>query len=350
MSDVTVLIPYAPEHAALMKRATHSAQLQSYPCDVRVMEDTDHRGAGWTRNRLLTQVTTEYVFFLDADDWLEPNCMQRCHSAMPASGYVYTDWYVDNAIRPAPDKVWCKPDTWHLISCLCRTDDVLRVGGFDEHLDALEDTDFWLKMNVDGVCGQRVAAPLVHYSGAGLRSQQARASGRERHIKRLLMQRYGGLPVGCCGQAEINQSLPEGEKQPGDVLAMALWSGNHVKRGLRTGRRYPRMSYPRTTWMAQEDVKADSRNWRLVPNTPIQSNGQPKAAAEYQNVEGFAQAAIDAGMLKPPPEMPVWEETTDLPSNYKLLNGDKLPEFEVPQSEIAPDWVRLVELGAARYE
>jgi hypothetical protein len=346
MTDVTVLIPYAPEHRGLAKRAWRSVLAQTYPCIIETLEDTDHRGAGWTRNRLLTRVNTEYVFFLDADDWIEPECIQRCHSAIPDFGYVYTDWYINNEHRAAPDVVWCKPETWHLISCLCRTDDVMRVGGFDENLDALEDTDFWLKMNVDTVCGQRVPTPLVHYSGAGLRSQQARRSGREQHIKRLLMQRYGGLPMGCCGQADIVQKTPEGEKQPGDILVQALWSGNHVKRGLATGRRYPRMSFPRTTWIAQADARADARNWKIVETAPIQPNGQPKT--KRNGVGGFAEAVIEAGMVNPP-EMPDYEETPDLPAHYKLLNGGKMPAFNVPQEEIAPDWARLVELGAARY-
>ena len=154
--------------------------------------------------------------------------------------------------------------------------------------------------------------------------------------------------MGCCGQVDVAPKVPEGQKQPGDILVQALWSGNHVKRGLATGRRYPRMSYPRTAWIAQADAQADARNWKIVKTAPIQPNGQPKT--KWNGVEGFAKAVIDAGMVNPPaPVMPEWEETENLPANYKLLNGDKIPAFDVPQEDIAPDWARLVELGAQRY-
>jgi hypothetical protein len=184
---------------------------------------------------------------------------------------VYSDWYVDGTLQHAPEHPWCQSGTWHCITSLCYTDDVLRVGGFDERLPALEDTDFWLKMNVDGICGIHLPRPLFHYTGNGVRSQSVRQDGREQKIKRVLMQRYGGLKMGCCGQATLDLTAPQGVKQDGDVLAVALWGGNHNKRGRATGRRYPRMSAPRVAWVSPFDIRAQTRDkegnpleWRAI--------------------------------------------------------------------------------------
>jgi hypothetical protein len=342
-TDVTVLIPYTPEHNRIASNAIASVEQQTYPTEYIAMPDLDYQGAGWTRNRLLTSVTTDYVLFLDADDWLEPEAVERMRRAIIPGRYVYSDWYVNDRHQHAPDKAWCQGGTWHCITSLCRTDDVMRVGGFDEQLEALEDTDFWLKMNFDGVCGLRVPYPLFHYSGNGQRSLQAKQSGRDTQIKRLLVERYGGVPVGCCGQAEIVDTRPQGEKQDGDVLAMALWHGNHTKRGKTTGRRYPRMSWPKTTWVSPFDVQRDKMSWRLVQNGKEEVNEK-----QYVGAGGFAEAMIEAGVITPPPEPP---PLGDMPADYELLNGHiNEAVYQPPLGKIAPDWDTLVALGAQRYE
>jgi hypothetical protein len=51
----------------------------------------------------------------------------------------------------------------HAVTCLLPTEDVRRLGGFDEQLPAWEDWDLLIKLAVAGVCGQRVARPLLVY-------------------------------------------------------------------------------------------------------------------------------------------------------------------------------------------
>lgn len=350
MTDVTVLIPYTPAHDALVTRAIASVEAQTVDTDFIALEDTDLRGAGWTRNRLLTSVTTDYILFLDADDWLEPHAVETMREAIQPGKYVYSDWYIKGQRQAAPQRVWCKPGTWHCITSLCYTDDVLRIGGFDETLPALEDTDFWLKMLLDGVCGVRVAQALFHYSGAGQRSQTARLNGQEQQIKDVLRQRYGGKPVGCCGQAPAFDSTPQGVKQDGDVIAIAMWRGNHPKRGLATGRRYPRMSYPKPAWVAPADIKAQPfdpagrpMHWQIV----TRENVDKVAPNHFVGVEGFAEALVEAKIITPPPAPP---ESPALPEDYKLLNEPVMQEpFTPALYPIAPDYAKLVTLGAALY-
>lgn len=343
MTDVTVIIPYATYHSTLVSNAIASVERQTYACTFAAMEDVDKRGAGWVRNRLLTGVETDYVLFLDADDTLEPEAVEMMHRAITPGHYVYSDWYVNGQPQRAPDKAWCQDGTWHCITALCWTDDVLRVGGFDEKMPALEDTDFWLKMNIDGICGIRVPKPLFHYSGHGIRSQPVHRTDQEKRLKQYLLQRYGGQTMGCCGQTGADVTTPQGKKEDGDVLGMALWGGNHVKRGRATGRRYPRMSYPKVAWISPHDIKADERNWRLV-----KPGKDEVRKSQFVGVDGFAAAMVEAGIITPPPAPP---KPGELPANYKLLNGDIVQASFVPtQSEIAPDWDKLVKLGAALYE
>lgn len=344
MTDVTVLIPYTPAHDACVSNAIKSVERQTYPSDFIALEDTNRQGAGWARNRLLTGIATDYVLFLDADDWLEPEAVEIMRAAITPGRYVYSDWFVDKQPQAAPDRAWCQGGTWHCITSLCSTDDVLRVGGFDERLDALEDTDFWLKLNADGICGVHIPIPLFHYSGQGQRSLQARRNGRETQIKRLLVQRYGGVPVACCGQDRVIDMSPQGQKEAGDVLAMALWSGNHVKRGLATGRRYPRMSQPKVAWVSPFDVQKDPRSWKIVTQQVVADIDEK----QYQGAGGFAEALIEAGMLTPPPKPPALGA---MPPTYKLLNPQvNEMVYQPPQGTIAPDWDTLVRLGAALYE
>lgn len=70
--------------------------------------------------------------------------------------------------------------------------------------------------------------------------------------------------MGCCGDEQLLNQAPVGEQQPDDVMAQALWAGNRHQTGRKTGRRYPRMSYPRTTWVAPEDIDASGHLWREV--------------------------------------------------------------------------------------
>jgi len=252
--------------------------------------DREQAGPGVVRNHLLAQVTTPYVSFLDADDWLEPDFAEQTLNAMRPGRYVYTDWYQDNAIVAAPEKAWCG-GTWHIITGVLRTEQVKQVGGFNETLPALEDTDFWLKLVTRRVCGIRVNRPLVHYSKDGLRAKSARQSGLEVQVKTQLLTQYGGQ-MGCCGEnSNVDTSIPLGAKQEGDVLAVALWSGNRSEYGRVTGRRYPRMSYPRVTWIDPRDLRARTELWEQVSESSIDD------PLRYSGLNGFARALQQTGVL-----------------------------------------------------
>lgn len=67
----------------------------------------------------------------------------------------------------------------------------------------------------------------------------------------------------CAGNKPIN-TAPTEQKQDGDILAMALWHGNRIEYGIATRRKYPRLSYPKTAWVAPIDVAKSPRLWRAL--------------------------------------------------------------------------------------
>lgn len=349
----TIIIPCAPHHEPLLPRAVASVENQTVPTIALVKvdrADKQRQGPAGIRNELLAQVETEFVGFLDADDWLEPTFVAHCQPVAQAGTYAYTDWFFDERIKEATNTPWLHEDDWHLVTVLMRTDDARRVGPFDETLAAMEDTDWFLKAALYDICGKRVPKALVHYTAAGRRSQQALRNGQLHTIKLRLKERYA-YKMGCCltpGTADMH--IPAGERQPGDVLAMALWGGNHAKHGKGTGRRYPRMSYPKTTWVDPRDVERDPAAWRIVDVPKVEAapvNGNGHTPERYEDVGGFAQAVIDAGMVKPPPSIDL-----DHPGgNEQLMNPDVLSKPYIPPlaETIAPDYARLVELGVRLY-
>jgi hypothetical protein len=339
----TIIIPCAPHHESLLPRAVKAVENQTVPTKALTMLDTDKRGPGWIRNELLKQVDTEYVGFCDADDWLEPDFVESCIPTVRQGVYAYTDWWLEDRHREATDYPWLHEDDWHLINVLLLTIDARRIGPFDHTLAAMEDTDWFLKAALYDICGQRVAKPLVHYTKNGQRSQQAIQWGQMNNVKLQLRERYA-YKMGCCGHQSPEVAIPQGERQPGDVLAMARWKGNHVVRGKATGRRYPRMSWPKTAYVDPRDIERDPRSWRAVEKMqvakPDNGNGQKTGVA------ALADAVIQSGIINPPPKV----ESTPI-EGYTLMNETVLANPYTPTlaDAIAPDYARLVELGRVLY-
>lgn len=284
MSELTFIIPIGPAHQHLAARAIASVEAQTIPCTLLSQVDNKREGPGAIRNRLLAQVTTPFVSFLDADDWIEPDFAERTLAEYEHIGggrYIFTDWFKEDgtivetpclngangeAIGAPSRKPYCG-GTWHPLTTLLPTEWVRAVGGFDEQLPAVEDTDLYLKLCTSFRCGHRLAVPLFHYTPGGGRAITFRASPDYDRVMSELTKRYGGQ-MGCCGDKQ-DPPVPVGQKQPGDVLAMALWHGNREEYGRVTQRFYPRISMPQTAWVDPRDVAQSPALWRLVEMPPV---------------------------------------------------------------------------------
>jgi glycosyltransferase involved in cell wall biosynthesis len=308
-SELTVITPIAPRHRALYKQAADSVLAQTVP--VRHIARVDERGEGpgAIRNRLLEQVDTEYVAFLDADDWIDPTFAATTLAAMRPDRYVYTDWWKDDEKVRVPAAPWCTGN-FHLVTAVVPTEAARAIGGFDEDLPGMEDTDFYLRLLLHGVCGIHIKEPLVHYRADGGRASHIHESGEVDRLQGILTARYGGKSVSCCGDIIEVDNTPVNERRDGDVLAMAKWGGNATQNGLVSGRLYPRTSYPKQVWVDPRDVKAAPHHWELVieevPAVVIEkaaSNGHngDHATELLSGVEALVAGLVEADILEEAP-------------------------------------------------
>lgn len=74
MSGLTIIIPTI--NRPTLQRAVKSVLEQTVPCELIVVSDLRHSGAGPTRNRAIQSARTEWLGFLDDDDTLKPNYHQ----------------------------------------------------------------------------------------------------------------------------------------------------------------------------------------------------------------------------------------------------------------------------------
>lgn len=159
--DVTVVIPHIPKRAGYLKRALNSVIHQTeLPMDVIVVTDVNHDGAAVTRNRGLKMVETEYVAFLDDDDYLYSDHIETCLYEGYGADVIYP-WF-DVLHGTDPLGMFGKPfDAAHLevsnfipVTVIARTEMLRDVGGFTPHPDAAghpnEDWGCWLAVHRAG--------------------------------------------------------------------------------------------------------------------------------------------------------------------------------------------------------
>lgn len=113
MSQVTVVIPSIPPRAALLQRALASVAAQTVPVDaIAIAVDNHHQGAGPTRNRAIAMAQTEWLVFLDDDDELLPNYVERVLDWQSQTGadLVHPYFEVVGGTNPFP---WSRGLEWN---------------------------------------------------------------------------------------------------------------------------------------------------------------------------------------------------------------------------------------------
>lgn len=137
-----------------------------------IWETGPNKGACAARNRGLQLAKGERIQFLDADDWLYPQKLERqmaCLQAAPVATPVCdADVFKEGQVisrHKAPDT--CTDSLLPLLTHQLQTSsplhlksNVLRVGGFREELPCAQERDLHLRLACHGWPIQRVAEPL----------------------------------------------------------------------------------------------------------------------------------------------------------------------------------------------
>lgn len=202
--DITVVVP-TYDRTELLKRALDSVQAQTVqPERVVVVDDASpepvepflvdrydgselvvdvvrhdrNRGAAAARNTGVGAADTEYVAFLDSDDYWDESKLaaQLAEFETEEVGLVYCDQYVvepDGAVQksgkelsegdvwPALLDGWTAPNTSTLVFERSTFRD---LGGFDTELDSCQDHDLWMRLGREGVRVAVVEEPLSYFA------------------------------------------------------------------------------------------------------------------------------------------------------------------------------------------
>ena len=216
---VSIIIPCAPWHLEVAQRAIDSAKDQTIECDIHLVIDRDKRGPAWARNTGAIETGGDFLIFLDADDWIEPDFVEQCLLHYQQGYYVYTDLMMGNHYHATPDRgAWLagETNTFHSPCCLVPHAAWRAVGGWDESLPALEDGAFFWSLMAHGFCGIRVPSALVHYN-EGQRSKSLSEDELNR-LQRKLYKRWEAKAMGCCGAPGTSTMEIKGNRGEGDVL------------------------------------------------------------------------------------------------------------------------------------
>jgi glycosyltransferase involved in cell wall biosynthesis len=144
------------------------------PQRVRVIRQ-ENRGLPAARNTGARLASTEFLTFLDADDWLEDTFVSKLHAAIRAEedagrGGDVAYAYCQERLVGLGTGIWRVPDfdpvlmmltNIHPVTTLIRRERFVESGGFNESMTkGYEDWDLWLGFVERGWRGVRVREPL----------------------------------------------------------------------------------------------------------------------------------------------------------------------------------------------
>lgn len=112
MQDITIVTPTIPSRSSMFTRAMRSAHQQTLPpAAISVAIDVNREGAAATRERALMAAKTTWVAFLDDDDALEKQHLEKLmrHAEETNADFVYSWFWVPGGTDPFPETHYTNP-------------------------------------------------------------------------------------------------------------------------------------------------------------------------------------------------------------------------------------------------
>ena len=382
---VSVVIPVGPGHEQTVIDTLDSLEAQTFrrweanvvwdaPTDipeqlvkaypyVRWLHLGDGNGPGEARNEGARQARGPFLLFVDADDWLYPEAMERMlERYRQEQAIIYTD-YVGKVLGLEPEKlapdlqqriyyqdekeavigyhsqdydceraqrqpeVGRQPYHWCLVTSLVPKVWHDEIGGFDETMESWEDVDYHWRMARAGKCYAKVPEELVVYRfftgdrrAAGLQSYRTLieylrtkyeevelgscncggGNGRARSTKRV----FQGVSVGT-SRTSSRRSVPtaEGVNMADDDFVMARYlspnRGGHRVIGASTKIDYGYRKGGDVFLVNRADVEGQGHLFRAEDRLPSEPVPRTRTAAPAAPAP-TAPAPIAAGDAMPP--------------------------------------------------
>jgi glycosyltransferase involved in cell wall biosynthesis len=156
--------------------AARLAALQVIFGDRLTVLNTQRAGPYPARNLALKQARGEFIAFLDADDWWEPDFLESMLAALQRGGadVAYCGWQnIGTGVSAARGEPYVPPDyfahdpveqfletcPWPIHAAVVRRSVVEELAGFSERMFSSMDYDFWIRMLA--VTRQMVRVPRV---------------------------------------------------------------------------------------------------------------------------------------------------------------------------------------------
>lgn len=239
---VSVVIPVGPGHEHHIQACIDSLLAQTFPFweavlindtgkiwdklpgmpFVKVINGDKNEGVAATRNKGILSAKSDLIVFLDVDDIAQPMMLElflKAHATV--GGWVYADWYTMENNQP----VLHESEDWNVvrfrnkmlspITGIYEKQHLLEAGLFDVKAPGWEDWDLQIALVNKGICGTRLAVPLITYNmQAGFRREEN--FSRAENLLKYIKNKYGDVKMACskCGgkaTQKVLDSLPAGD-------------------------------------------------------------------------------------------------------------------------------------------
>ena len=226
--EVCVIIPVGPAHAGTVVEALDSVEAQTFRnWELYVVNDTgeDLDLTGWpyvhvintkgalgpahARNLGIRASSAPLLVFLDADDYLEPEFLEKTVAVWREAPdrWIYTDLYegfVDGKREAHEMQDWSPERLWRkgvsAVTALYPRKALNAVGGFDETVEVPhEDWDLHVRLAKGSFCGEHLPGALFTYRTylglrrvEGVKDKVGATDIRKRHRKEDVMAGCGG--------------------------------------------------------------------------------------------------------------------------------------------------------------